>query len=69
VGPEGLSPWVKQMGLEADHSPPFNVEVKNGEVIPPLSKHFHGVELSELSTGTTSLHSNENQFLQILPYM
>jgi hypothetical protein len=31
-----LSLGVKQLGREADHSPPCNVEVKNGGVIPPL---------------------------------
>jgi hypothetical protein len=27
---------VKWLGREADHSPPFNAEVKNGETISPL---------------------------------
>jgi hypothetical protein len=34
--PEALSPGVKRLGLEADHSPSSNVEVKNGGAIPPL---------------------------------
>jgi hypothetical protein len=32
--PIGLS--VERPGRKADHSPPFNVEVKNGGAIPPL---------------------------------
>jgi hypothetical protein len=28
---------MKRLGLEADHSLPFNAEVKNGGAIPPLS--------------------------------
>jgi hypothetical protein len=30
------SPGVKRPGREADHSPPFSAEVKNGGAIPPL---------------------------------
>jgi hypothetical protein len=36
--PGALSPGVKQPWREADHSPLFSVEVKNGGGIPPL---FH----------------------------
>jgi hypothetical protein len=36
VGSGDLSPGVKRMGREADHSPPPSVEVKNGQAIPPL---------------------------------
>jgi hypothetical protein len=33
----GLFPWrVKWQGHEADHSPPYSAEVKNGRAIPPL---------------------------------
>jgi hypothetical protein len=31
-----ISPEVKQLGREADHSPPSSIEVKNGGAIPPL---------------------------------
>jgi hypothetical protein len=31
-----ISPGVKRLRSEADHSPPSNVEVKNGGAIPPL---------------------------------
>jgi hypothetical protein len=34
--PEALSRGVRRQGHEADHSPPFSAEVKNGEVKPPL---------------------------------
>jgi hypothetical protein len=34
--PGALSRGVKRPGLEADHSHPSSVEVKNGGVIPPL---------------------------------
>jgi hypothetical protein len=33
---EAVSPWVKQQGREADHSPPSSAEVKNRAAIPPL---------------------------------
>jgi hypothetical protein len=29
--------WVAGPGLEADHSPPFSDEVKNGEAMTPLT--------------------------------
>jgi hypothetical protein len=35
--PGALSPGVKQMGREADHSPPTSAEIKNGGAIPPFS--------------------------------
>jgi hypothetical protein len=35
-----LSPGVKRPGSEADHSPPYNADVKNGDAIPPLSNMF-----------------------------
>jgi hypothetical protein len=31
-----LSQRVKRRGIEADHSPPFSAEVKNGGAMPPL---------------------------------
>jgi hypothetical protein len=34
--PGEFSPEMKHPGHEADHSPPFNVEVKNGANIPAL---------------------------------
>jgi hypothetical protein len=33
--PGALSPGIKPPELEADHSPPSSVEVKNGGAIPP----------------------------------
>jgi hypothetical protein len=36
MGSRTLSPEVKQLGHEADHSPPSNAEVKYGGAIPPL---------------------------------
>jgi hypothetical protein len=35
-----LSREVKRQGLETGHSPPYSVEVKKGEAIPPLP-HTH----------------------------
>jgi hypothetical protein len=35
--PGAVSPGVKRLGREADHSPPSSAEVKNGGAIPPLS--------------------------------
>jgi hypothetical protein len=37
IGIEGDSPWVKQLGREADHSPPCSADVKNGAAKSPLS--------------------------------
>jgi hypothetical protein len=34
--PGALSPGVKRLRREADHSPPSSAEVKNGGAIPPL---------------------------------
>jgi hypothetical protein len=34
--PTQWTPGVKRPGYEADHSPPSNIEVKNGGTIPPL---------------------------------
>jgi hypothetical protein len=41
-----MAPGVKGQEREADHSPLFNAEVKNGEATPPLPKHLHGVVLN-----------------------
>jgi hypothetical protein len=41
-----ISPGVKRLCREADHSPPSSVEVKNGGVIPPLPICLHGVLLN-----------------------
>jgi hypothetical protein len=48
-----LFPGVKRTRLEADHSPPSSVEVKNGETIPPLPTCFNGIMFNLLSTRTT----------------
>jgi hypothetical protein len=50
--PGALFLGVKRLGREADHSPPSNAEVKNGEAIPPLPPHLHGFVLNSLSRGT-----------------
>jgi hypothetical protein len=34
---------VKQVGREADHSPPSSAEVKNGGAIPPLPICLYGI--------------------------
>jgi hypothetical protein len=41
-----LSPVVKRSGLEADHSPPSNAEVKNGGVYLHSGIRLHGVMLN-----------------------
>jgi hypothetical protein len=42
-----LSPWVKQPGHEADHSPSSGVKIKNGGAMPPLpyTSSWHGASL------------------------
>jgi hypothetical protein len=42
---EIFSPETKQPEDEADHSPPFNAEAKNGGAIPPIPIRLHGVVL------------------------
>jgi hypothetical protein len=37
IGYWGSYTGVKRLGLEADHSLPSGVEVKNGEAVPPLT--------------------------------
>jgi hypothetical protein len=54
--PVALSPGVKRLGREADHSPPASAGVKKMYIyisIPPI--RHHGVVLNLLSTGTTLL--------------
>jgi hypothetical protein len=41
-----LSPRVKQLGRKADHSPPSNAEVKNGEAVPSLPIFLNGIVLN-----------------------
>jgi hypothetical protein len=41
-----VSPGVQRQGREADHSPSFGAEVKNGGAIPPLPIRLHGVVLN-----------------------
>jgi hypothetical protein len=41
-----ISPGVKLLGNEADHSPPPSVEVKIGGVIPPLPIYLHSKVLN-----------------------
>jgi hypothetical protein len=42
-----ISPGLKWPGHEAEQSPPYSAQVKNGAAIPPL----HGVLLNKLSIG------------------
>jgi hypothetical protein len=46
VGTGGFFSRVKRQGLEADHSPPSNAEVKNGGAVPPVPIRLHGVVLN-----------------------
>jgi hypothetical protein len=48
--PETLFPRVKWQEREADNSPPSNVEVKNGEAMPPLphTSSWHSIFLIKL---------------------
>jgi hypothetical protein len=46
LGTGALSPGVKRLGREADHSPPSSAEIENGGAIPPLSTRFHDVVLN-----------------------
>jgi hypothetical protein len=45
IGTGGISPGVKQLGHEADYSPPSSAEVKNGGAIPPFPICLHGIVL------------------------
>jgi hypothetical protein len=36
MGTRALSLGIKLQGLEAEHSPPSSIEVKNNAAIPPL---------------------------------
>jgi hypothetical protein len=47
-----VSPGVKRLGHEADHSPPFSAEFKNSGAIPPLP-HTSSWRGNKLSTGTS----------------
>jgi hypothetical protein len=49
VGIGDFSPWVKRPEREADHSPPYSAEVKNGGAIPPRShmSSWRGAYLAE----------------------
>jgi hypothetical protein len=40
-----LSPAVKRLEREAEHSPPSSDEVNNGGALPPTPIRFHGVVL------------------------
>jgi hypothetical protein len=41
-----ISPWVKRMGREADHSPPSSTEVKKSVAVPSFRIRLNGVALS-----------------------
>jgi hypothetical protein len=45
--------WVKQLGHEADYSPPSSADVKNGKAIPPLPILLLAVMLNQLGIGIT----------------
>jgi hypothetical protein len=60
VGTKGSFTGVKRPGREADHSPPYNVEVKNAwRYISSPSIRLHGVVLSKESILATTLNINE----------
>jgi hypothetical protein len=44
--PGALSLGVKQLGHDADHTPPSSAKVKNGEAILHSPTHLHGVVLN-----------------------
>jgi hypothetical protein len=44
--PRALFQRAKRSGSEADHSPPFSAEVKNGEALLPPSLCLHSVVLN-----------------------
>jgi hypothetical protein len=47
LGTRGSFPGVKQLGCEADHSPPSSAEVKNAWSYTSTSPlHLHGIVLS-----------------------
>jgi hypothetical protein len=48
-----LSPGVKQLGHEADHSPPTNAEVKNTWIYISILLCPQSIMPNELSTGAT----------------
>jgi hypothetical protein len=46
-----LSPGIKRLVREVDHSLLFNADANNGGVIPPLPTRLYGVMFNSLSTG------------------
>jgi hypothetical protein len=46
IGTGSVSPGLKRPEREADHSPPSDAEIKNGEVILPLPINLHDVVLN-----------------------
>jgi hypothetical protein len=46
---------------EADHSPPYNVDIKNGGAIPPLPHKFSWSDTYLIKTGTTSASLNMSE--------
>jgi hypothetical protein len=57
LGPTQWVPGAKRLESEADHSPPSDVEVKNGGAIPPLPPYvFMAWCLITFFNGTNSLH-------------
>jgi hypothetical protein len=51
MGTGGCFLWVKWQGSEVHHSPPSNAKVKKPGFIYSLHIRFHGIVLSESSTG------------------
>jgi hypothetical protein len=62
MGTRGFFRGVKQLGRDADHSPPTSAEVKKTWIYasPPPQICLHGVVLNLLSTRTT--------FIGVVPY-
>jgi hypothetical protein len=54
---------------EADRSPQYNVEVKNGGAIPPLPLHLHGMILNQSRTRKTLLFKATYLDMPVSNYM
>jgi hypothetical protein len=57
IGKGALSPGVKRLGCEADHSLPHSAEVQNGGVITPFLINLHEAVVKLFSTWKTSYPS------------
>jgi hypothetical protein len=61
--PTALSPGVKLLGHEVDHSPPSTAEVKNGGAIPPISHMASWHRDNSTSTKLYSITSKKTVIL------